>query len=237
MRGVDQQRRCARATDSPRGPGAAEPADPHRHRLARRARRCGPASDSVDVQRRRGRPAAPPAAAPPSVPPRMRMRRMAACLRRIAHETAASPRWLSIVGIGEDGVDGLGAGGARPDRRGGDRVRRQAPPRPCGAADPWRGAALAEPVRRRGRRGAGAVAAAASACSPPAIRSTTASARRWRAASIAREMTVVPAPSAFSLAAARLGWSLPDDGAALPARPHPRSRSARICSPARASWR
>jgi precorrin-6Y C5,15-methyltransferase (decarboxylating) len=27
----------------------------------------------------------------------------------IADETAATPRWLSIVGIGEDGIDGLSA--------------------------------------------------------------------------------------------------------------------------------
>src|SRR6202035_2440517 len=27
----------------------------------------------------------------------------------VAHDTVASPRWLSIVGIGEDGVDGLSA--------------------------------------------------------------------------------------------------------------------------------
>ena len=40
----------------------------------------------------------------------------------IARETAASPRWLSIVGIGEDGVDGLSAARARAHRRGGDRL-------------------------------------------------------------------------------------------------------------------
>ena len=38
------------------------------------------------------------------VPPSMRMSMSADPLRR---ETAAAPRWLSIVGIGEDGVEGL----------------------------------------------------------------------------------------------------------------------------------
>ena len=141
----------------------------------------------------------------------------------IARETAASPRWLSIVGIGEDGVDGLGAAargliGAAEIVFGGRPASG-----PCGAADSRRGAALAEPVRRRRPTKCSAIAAATSACSPPAIRSTMASAPRSRAASIAREMLVVPAPSAFSLAAARLGWSLPHDRAALGPRPHPRS--------------
>ena len=72
----------------------------------------------------------------------------------IARETAASPRWLSIVGIGEDGVDGLSAA-ARGLIGAAEIVYRRAPaPEPCGAADPRRGAALAEPVRRRRRRGA-----------------------------------------------------------------------------------
>src|SRR5450432_3357899 len=39
------------------------------------------------------------------VPPRMRMRMSVA--DQIVPHTAASGRWLSIVGIGEDGVDGL----------------------------------------------------------------------------------------------------------------------------------
>jgi precorrin-6Y C5,15-methyltransferase (decarboxylating) len=126
----------------------------------------------------------------------------------IGHETAASARWLAIVGIGEDGVDGLGAvargliasaeivfGGRRhlalvaPLIRGATRLW----PSPFdGAAD--------EVAAQRGRPvcvlasgdpfhyGVGAVLA-----------------RRIDA----REMNVVPAPSAFSLAAARLGWALP----------------------------
>src|SRR5215471_12508942 len=42
------------------------------------------------------------------VPPRMRMRRMSRP-DVVAVDTAAAPRWLSIVGIGEDGVAGLSA--------------------------------------------------------------------------------------------------------------------------------
>ena len=44
------------------------------------------------------------------VPPRIRTRFMSlsnAVLCAIGPDTAASPRWLSIVGIGEDGVEGL----------------------------------------------------------------------------------------------------------------------------------
>ena len=51
---------------------------------------------------------------------------------------------------------GLEPGGARTDRRGRDRVRRQASSGAGGAADPRRGTAMAEPVRRRRGRGAAA---------------------------------------------------------------------------------
>src|SRR6202167_5908441 len=42
------------------------------------------------------------------VPPRIR-RRLVPLPEAIGPETAATPRWLSIVGIGEDGIDGLSA--------------------------------------------------------------------------------------------------------------------------------
>ena len=126
----------------------------------------------------------------------------------IERDTAASPRWLSIVGIGEDGVDGLSAAargliGAAEIVFGGRRHLA------------WRRRSFAA-RRGRGRARSTAlptkcciIAAARSACWPPAIRSITASARCWRDTIDPREMIVVPAPSAFSLAAARLGWSLP----------------------------
>jgi len=128
---------------------------------------------------------------------------------KLPRDTAASPRWLSIVGIGEDGIDGLSAAargliGAAEIVFGGRRHLGLAAPLIRGAARPWPSpfdGAAEEVTRHRGRQvcvlasgdpfhyGVGAVLAR---CVDP------------------REMIVVPAPSAFSLAAARLGWSLPD---------------------------
>jgi precorrin-6Y C5,15-methyltransferase (decarboxylating) len=126
----------------------------------------------------------------------------------VARDTAASPRWLSIVGIGEDGVEGLSpvARGLIESAEivfGGRRHLGLAAPLIRGASRPWPSpfdGAAAEVLRQRGRQicvlasgdpfhyGIGAVLA-----------------RHIDA----RETLVVPAPSAFSLAAARLGWPLP----------------------------
>jgi len=123
-------------------------------------------------------------------------------------DTAASPRWLSIVGIGEDGIGGLSASArglieAAEIVFGGRRHLTLAAPLIRGAARPWPSpfdGAAEEVSRHRGRQvcvlasgdpfhyGVGAVLARH--IDP-------------------REMIVLPAPSAFSLAAARLGWSLP----------------------------
>ncbi len=123
-------------------------------------------------------------------------------------DTAASPRWLSIVGIGEDGAEGLSAAaraliGTAEIVFGGRRHLSLAAPLIRGAARPWPSpfeGAAAEVLAHRGRQvcvlasgdpfhyGVGAVLAQKIDV---------------------REMTVLPAPSAFSLAAARLGWSLP----------------------------
>jgi precorrin-6B C5,15-methyltransferase / cobalt-precorrin-6B C5,C15-methyltransferase len=123
--------------------------------------------------------------------------------------SAASPRWLSIVGIGEDGIDGLnvtarGLISAAEIVFGGKRHLSLAGPLIRGAARPWPtpfAGAADEVFSHRGRQicvlasgdpfqyGVGAVLA-----------------RRIDP----REMIVVPAPSAFSFAAARLGWSLPE---------------------------
>ena len=97
-----------------------------------------------------------------------------------------------------------------PGRQRRNRVRRRAASGACRAADPRRARGLAEPVLARHRRGARRARPHRSACSPRAIRSSMASARCWRATSPPDEMLVVPAPSAFSLAAARLGWALPE---------------------------
>jgi precorrin-6Y C5,15-methyltransferase (decarboxylating) len=123
-------------------------------------------------------------------------------------DTAASPRWLSIVGIGEDGVEGLspvarGLIGAAEIVFGGRRHLGLAAPLIRGATRPWPSpfdAAPGEVLHHRGRQ----VCVLASG-DPFHYGVGTALARRIDA----REMTVIPAPSAFSLAAARLGWSLP----------------------------
>ncbi len=127
----------------------------------------------------------------------------------IARDTAASPRWLSIVGIGEDGVDGLspvarGLVSAAEIVFGGRRHLALAAPLIRGAARPWPSpfAGAAEDVlRHRPRR----VCVLASG-DPFHYGVGTVLARHIAA----REMLVAPAPSAFSLAAARLGWALPE---------------------------
>jgi precorrin-6B C5,15-methyltransferase / cobalt-precorrin-6B C5,C15-methyltransferase len=127
----------------------------------------------------------------------------------VMREPASPSRWLSIVGIGEDGVEGLSAAArglvANADIVfGGDRHLSLAASLIRGEAKLWpspfsRG--IDEVLSFRGRQvcvlasgdpfhyGVGSVLAGQV---PP------------------EETLVVPAPSAFSLAAARLGWALPD---------------------------
>jgi precorrin-6B C5,15-methyltransferase / cobalt-precorrin-6B C5,C15-methyltransferase len=126
----------------------------------------------------------------------------------IARDTAASPRWLSIVGIGEDGVDGLSAAArglisAAEIVFGGRRHLSLAAPLIRGAARPWPSpfdGATDEVLHHRGRQ----ICVLASG-DPFQYGVGSVLARTIDA----REIIVVPAPSAFSLAAARLGWSLP----------------------------
>jgi precorrin-6B C5,15-methyltransferase / cobalt-precorrin-6B C5,C15-methyltransferase len=124
-------------------------------------------------------------------------------------ETAASPRWLSIVGIGEDGIEGL-TSTARGLISGAEIVfggRRQltlAAPLIRGAARPWPSpfdGAADDVLTHRGRQ------ICVLASGDPFHYGVGATLARKIAP---REMLVVPAPSAFSLAAARLGWSLPE---------------------------
>jgi precorrin-6Y C5,15-methyltransferase (decarboxylating) len=126
-----------------------------------------------------------------------------------AAETAAPRRWLSIVGIGEDGVDGLSAvargliSGAEIVF-GGKRHLALASPLIRGAARPWPSPferAAEEVLAHRGRQ----VCVLASG-DPFQYGVGTVLARRIEP----QETLVVPAPSAFSLAAARLGWALPE---------------------------
>jgi precorrin-6Y C5,15-methyltransferase (decarboxylating) len=126
----------------------------------------------------------------------------------ISRDTAASPRWLSIVGIGEDGVEGLSpvARGLIGDAEivfGGRRHLGLAAPLIRGATRPWPSpfdSAPEEVMRHRGRQ----VCVLASG-DPFQYGVGAVLARHIEP----REMTVVPVASAFSLAAARLGWSLP----------------------------
>jgi precorrin-6Y C5,15-methyltransferase (decarboxylating) len=124
-------------------------------------------------------------------------------------EPASPSRWLSIVGVGEDGVEGLSATArgliaAADIVFGGKRHLRLAASLIRGEAKPWQSPfvrGIDEVLASRGRQvcvlasgdpfhyGVGSVLAGRV---PP------------------EETLVVPAPSAFSLAAARLGWALPD---------------------------
>jgi precorrin-6Y C5,15-methyltransferase (decarboxylating) len=128
---------------------------------------------------------------------------------RVMPETASSRRWLSIVGIGEDGVEGLSATARALVSRadivfGGDRHLKLAASLIKGRASAWpspfaRG--IEEVLAARGSQvcvlasgdpfnyGVGPVLASRV---PP------------------EETLVVPAPSAFSLTAARLCWALPE---------------------------
>jgi precorrin-6B C5,15-methyltransferase / cobalt-precorrin-6B C5,C15-methyltransferase len=127
----------------------------------------------------------------------------------VARDTAASPRWLSIVGIGEDGVEGLSAVArglieAAEILFGGRRHLALAAPLIRGATRPWPSpfdGAAEEVLRHRGRP------VCVLASGDPFHYGVGAVLARHIDA---REMIVMPAPSAFSLAAARLGWSLPE---------------------------
>jgi precorrin-6B C5,15-methyltransferase / cobalt-precorrin-6B C5,C15-methyltransferase len=126
----------------------------------------------------------------------------------LPHDTAASPRWLSIVGIGEDGVEGLspvarGLIEAAEIVFGGRRHLGLAAPLIRGATRPWPSpfdGAPEEVMRHRGRQ------VCVLASGDPFHYGVGAVLARHIDA---REMIVVPALSAFNLAAARLGWSLP----------------------------
>jgi precorrin-6B C5,15-methyltransferase / cobalt-precorrin-6B C5,C15-methyltransferase len=123
-------------------------------------------------------------------------------------DTAALPRWLSIVGIGEDGPEGLSpvARGLIGDAEivfGGRRHLGLAAPLIRGATQAWPSpfdGAANEVLRHRGHP------VCVLATGDPFYYGVGAVLARYVDA---REMVVVPAPSAFSLTAARLGWSLP----------------------------
>jgi precorrin-6B C5,15-methyltransferase / cobalt-precorrin-6B C5,C15-methyltransferase len=125
----------------------------------------------------------------------------------LGRDTAATPRWLSIVGIGEDGVAGLSAtargliagadivfGGERHIDLASSLIRKEKRPWPS----PFDGA-VDEVLRYRGR---------------PVCVLATGDPFHYGVGAVlvrridAHEMNILPVPSAFSLAAARLGWPL-----------------------------
>jgi precorrin-6Y C5,15-methyltransferase (decarboxylating) len=124
-------------------------------------------------------------------------------------ESGAARRWLAIIGIGEDGVEGL-APAARSLVSGaeivfgGKRHLALAASLIRGAARPWPSPferAVTGVLEWRGRN------VCVLASGDPFLHGVGAVLARHVEP---HEMLVVPAPSAFSLAAARLGWSLPE---------------------------
>lgn len=143
---------------------------------------------------------------------------------RPAQRAAATARWLTIVGIGEDGVAGLGEAARAAVTRaefvfGGERHVRLARALIRGEARAWPkpfDAAMTEVRALRGRR------VCVLASGDPFLHGVGATLAR---AVPADEMEAHPAPSAFSLAAARLGWALHEaDCISLHGRPIERLR-------------
>ncbi|OYX87860.1 MAG: cobalamin biosynthesis bifunctional protein CbiET, partial [Xanthobacter sp. 35-67-6] len=125
----------------------------------------------------------------------------------MAQDTAAATPWLSIVGIGEDGALGLSPaaaaliraaekvfGGARHLALAGDLVTGTATPWPSPFSD-----GITAVLAARGQK------VCVLASGDPFLHGVGATLARHVPAD---EMRVIPAPSAFSLAAARLGWPL-----------------------------
>lgn len=151
---------------------------------------------------------------------------------------SAENRWLAVVGIGENGLAGLGEDAKRAIANatyvfGGARHIELAGSLIAGEANPWPAPFSIEPVLAlRGQ------SVCVLASGDPSLHGVGATLSRKIPAS---EMLVLPAPSAFSLAAARLGWPLQDvETISLHGRPidlirpllHPRSRILALTSDA-----
>jgi precorrin-6B C5,15-methyltransferase / cobalt-precorrin-6B C5,C15-methyltransferase len=127
----------------------------------------------------------------------------------VGPQTAAQRRWLSIVGIGEDGIDGLNPAARTLIARaeivfGGKRHLSLATPLIRGAVRAWPSPfeqAVAEVLAHRDRQ------VCVLASGDPFLYGVGSVLARHVDA---REMVVMPASSAFSLAAGRLGWALQD---------------------------
>ncbi len=127
----------------------------------------------------------------------------------MAPHTASPRAWLSIVGIGEDGAAGLSPaarglicdaelvfGGARHLALAGDLVTGEPRAWPSPFSE-----GIAQVLAARGRK------VCVLASGDPFLHGVGATLARHVPAD---EMRVIPAPSGFSLAAARLGWALQD---------------------------
>jgi precorrin-6Y C5,15-methyltransferase (decarboxylating) len=127
----------------------------------------------------------------------------------VADQTAAARRWLSIVGIGEDGIESLtavarGLVSSAEIVFGGKRHLGLAAPLIRGAVRRWPSPfqrAVEEVLAQRGRQ------VCVLASGDPYLYGIGAVLSRHVQPG---ETLVVPAPSAFSLAAGRLGWPLAD---------------------------
>jgi precorrin-6Y C5,15-methyltransferase (decarboxylating) len=121
--------------------------------------------------------------------------------------TSTTKKWLSVVGIGEDGVAGLGEQARKLIAEaeivfGGERHLALAQSLINGEARAWPtpfDASMAEIRRLSGRK------TCVLASGDPFFFGVGATLARVIPA---EEMTVIPSPSAFSLAASRLGWAL-----------------------------
>lgn len=151
---------------------------------------------------------------------------------------AHSAPWLAIVGIGEDGLDGLGATARRLIGEaefvfGGARHLALAANAITGERRPWPSPfdpAMAAVLEQRGRK------VCVLASGDPFLYGVGATLARLVPRA---EMQVVPGPSAFSLAASRLGWALQElETVSLHGRPlelllpllHPRARILALTS-------
>jgi precorrin-6B C5,15-methyltransferase / cobalt-precorrin-6B C5,C15-methyltransferase len=128
-------------------------------------------------------------------------------IENLEPQPSAPPRWLSIVGIGEDGVDGLSPAARQLIQSaqivfGGKRHLQLAAPLLKGAVRPWPTPFAPNEVLEYRHQPVCVLASG----DPFVFGVGSVLARHVEA----QEMLVMPSPSAFSLAAARLGWSLPD---------------------------
>ncbi|MFM2281370.1 MAG: decarboxylating precorrin-6Y C(5,15)-methyltransferase [Pseudomonadota bacterium] len=123
---------------------------------------------------------------------------------------AAAPlRWLTIIGIGEDGIEGLGNEAKRRIAEaefvfGGSRHLSLAAALIRGQAEAWQSPLEGSLIRIESLRGRGVVVLGSG---DPFYYGIGATLSRRIAAS---EILSLPAPSSFSLAASRLGWPLQD---------------------------